>query len=44
MHVDKYQLQTEEELTRFEAISEGPAGAVRKLVEFPAFFHFAKPT
>ncbi len=34
MHVDKYQLRTEEERTRFEFISEGPNGAVRKLVEF----------
>ena len=34
MHVDKYQLRSEEELTRFEFISEGSNGAVRKLVEF----------
>ena len=34
MHVDKYQLRSEEELSRFEFISEGPNGAVRKLIEF----------
>ena len=34
MYVDKYQLKSEEELTRFEFISEGPKGAIRKLVEF----------
>ncbi|GAA3962760.1 DUF6934 family protein [Hymenobacter antarcticus] len=34
MHVDKYQLKSEEELTRFEFISEGPKGAIRKLIEF----------
>lgn len=34
MHVDKYQLKAEEELTRFEFISEGPKGAIRKLIEF----------
>ena len=34
MHVDKYQLKSEEEFTRFEFISEGPKGAMRKLIEF----------
>lgn len=34
MHVDKYQLKSDEELTRFEFISEGPKGAIRKLIEF----------
>lgn len=34
MHVDKYQLKSEEEFTRFEFISEGPKGAIRKLIEF----------
>jgi len=34
MHVDKYQLKSEEELTRFEFISEGLNGAIRKLIEF----------
>lgn len=34
MHVDKYQLKSAEEFTRFEFISEGPKGAIRKLIEF----------
>lgn len=34
MNVDRYQLKSEEELTRFEFISEGPRGAIRKLIEF----------
>ena len=34
MHVDKYQLKSEEELTRFEFISEGSKGAIRKLIKF----------
>ncbi|MET4107192.1 hypothetical protein [Hymenobacter sp. UYP22] len=34
MQLDKYQLKSEEELTRFEFISEGPNGAIRKLIEF----------
>ena len=34
MHVDKYHLKSEEELTRFEFISEVPKGAIRKLIEF----------
>ena len=38
MHVDKYQLKTGEELNRFEFISEGPNGTVRKLLEFQRTF------
>ena len=38
MHVDKYQLKAEEELTRFEFISEGPRGTFRKLIEFQGTF------
>ena len=38
MQVERYQLKTEEELTRFEFISEGPKGAVRKLIEFQRTF------
>ena len=34
MYVDKYLLKSEEEFTRFEFISEGPKGAIRKLIEF----------
>lgn len=34
MYIDKYQLKSEEEFTRFEFISEGPKGAIRKLIEF----------
>lgn len=34
MRVEKYQLKAEEELTRFGFISEGPKGAIRKLIEF----------
>lgn len=34
MYIDKYQLKSEEEFTRFEFISEGPRGAIRKLIEF----------
>jgi len=34
MNVDRYQLKSEEELTRFEFISEGPRGVIRKLIEF----------
>ena len=34
MHVDRYQLKSEEQFTRFEFISEGPKGAIRKLIEF----------
>ena len=34
MYVDKYPLKSAEEFTRFEFISEGPKGAIRKLIEF----------
>jgi hypothetical protein len=34
MYLDKYPLKSAEELTRFEFISEGPKGAIRKLIEF----------
>lgn len=34
MKVDRYHLKTDEEVTRFEFISEGPKGAIRKLIEF----------
>lgn len=34
MYVDKYQIASEEELTRFEFISEEPKGAICKLIEF----------
>lgn len=34
MHLDKYQLKSEEEFTRFEFISEGSKGVIRKLIEF----------
>lgn len=34
MKVEKYHLKTETELTRFEFISEGTKGAIRKLIEF----------
>lgn len=34
MYVEKYQLKSEVEFTRFEFISEGPRGAIRKLIEF----------
>ena len=34
MYVDRYQLKTEEEFTRFAFISEGHKGAIRKLIEF----------
>lgn len=38
MYVDKYQLKADEELTRFEFISEGPKGAIRKLIEIQRTF------
>lgn len=38
MYVDRYQLKAEEELTRFEFISEGRNGAIRKLIEFQRTF------
>ena len=34
MHLDKYPLKSEEKFTRFEFISEGTNGAIRKLIEF----------
>jgi hypothetical protein len=34
MYLDRYQLKTEQSFTRFEFISEGPNGAIRKLIEF----------
>jgi hypothetical protein len=34
MYLDKYQLKTEENFTRFEFISEGSNGTIRKLIEF----------
>jgi hypothetical protein len=36
MSTEKYNLKAEIELTRFEFISEGPKGAIRKLIEFQA--------
>lgn len=38
MHLAKYQLKSEEGFTRFEFISEGPKGAIRKLIEFQRTF------
>jgi hypothetical protein len=34
MNVEKYHLKSEETLTVFEFISEGPKGAIRKLIHF----------
>jgi hypothetical protein len=34
MHSKKYQLKSTSTFTRFEFISEGPKGAIRKLIEF----------
>lgn len=34
MNVEKYHLKSESKFTRFEFISEGPKGAIRKLIEF----------
>ena len=34
MNLEKYSLKADSELTRFEFISEGPKGAIRKLIEF----------
>jgi len=34
MKVKKYSLKSETELTRFEFVSEGPGGTIRKLIEF----------
>lgn len=36
MNLEKYNLKAETTLTRFEFISEGPKGAIRKLIEFQA--------
>ena len=34
MKVEKYHLKSESKFTRFEFVSEGPKGAIRKLIEF----------
>ena len=34
MKAEKYYLKSESKFTRFEFISEGPKGAIRKLIEF----------
>jgi hypothetical protein len=34
MHIDKYQFKADEKFIRFEFISEGPKGAIRKFIEF----------
>lgn len=34
MKTEKYYLKSESRFTRFEFISEGPKGAIRKLIEF----------
>lgn len=34
MHTEKYPLKSGNRFTRFEFISEGPKGAIRKLIEF----------
>lgn len=36
MKIEKYNLKAERSLTRFEFVSEGPKGAIRKLIEFQA--------
>ncbi len=36
MKIEKYNLKAETGLTRFEFISEGPNGVIRKLIEFQA--------
>ena len=46
MKVERYALKSETRFTRFEFISEGPKGAIRKLVEFqttndPELFNLA---
>jgi hypothetical protein len=38
MYVDKYQLKADEELIRFEFISEGHNGQIRKLIEIQRTF------
>jgi hypothetical protein len=34
MKVEKYHLKSESKFTRFQFVSEGPKGAIRKLIEF----------
>lgn len=34
MKIEKYHLKSESKFTRFEFISEGHRGAIRKLIEF----------
>jgi hypothetical protein len=34
MKTEKYHLKSESKFTRFEFVSEGPKGAIRKLIEF----------
>lgn len=46
MKTEKYHLRSESKFTRFEFISEGPKGAIRKLIEFqettsPGVFNLA---
>ena len=46
MKVEKYHLKSESKFTRFEFVSEGPKGAIRKLIEFqkttnPQIFNLA---
>ena len=46
MKTEKYHLRSESKFTRFEFISEGPNGAIRKLIEFqettsPGVFNLA---
>lgn len=36
LKIEKYNLKAEHSLTRFEFVSEGPNGAIRKLIEFQA--------
>ena len=40
MKLPKYHLKAETKFTRFEFISEGPKGAIRKLIEFQATSDF----
>lgn len=40
MKLPKYHLKSETRFTRFEFISEGPKGAIRKLIEFQATSDF----
>ena len=46
MNTEKYNLKAEATLTRFEFVSEGPKGTIRKLIEFqkttvPGLFNLA---